>query len=70
MGLRITREELAQLAQVNPLAWEQLLHIADMRIANEKISFLENRIRDLGDDLEESESVDLNGYKISELVKP
>ncbi len=70
MGLSITREDLAQLAQVNPLAWEQLLHIADMRIANEKISFLENRIRDLGDDLEESESVDLNGYKISELVKP
>jgi|LULG01.1.fsa_nt_gb hypothetical protein len=70
VGLSITREDLAQLAQVNPLAWEQLLHIADMRIANEKISFLENRIRDLGDDLEESESVDLNGYKISELVKP
>ena len=70
VGLSITREDLAQLAHVNPLAWEQLLHIADMRIANEKISFLENRIRDLGDDLEESESVDLNGYKISELVKP
>ena len=47
VGLSITREDLAQLAQVNPLAWEQLLHIADMRIANERIEELEAELTTL-----------------------
>ena len=47
VGVAITREDLAQLAQVNPLAWEQLLHIADMRQANERIEELEAELSDL-----------------------
>ena len=64
VGLSISREDLAQLAQV--------LHIADMRLANERITFLENRIKDLDSDLEEANeeggAVELKGYKIAELI--
>lgn len=39
-SLEITIEDLKTLAEINPLAWEQLLHIADARIANQEINRL------------------------------
>lgn len=41
MGLEISVEDLKALAQINPLAWAQLLHIADVRILKAKIADLE-----------------------------
>jgi len=38
----IELEDLQELARINPLAWEQLLHIADSRILNARIAVLEN----------------------------
>ena len=35
-------EDLQELARINPLAWEQLLHIADNRILQARIAELEN----------------------------
>jgi hypothetical protein len=34
--------DLHELARINPLAWEQILHIADSRILKARISVLEN----------------------------
>ena len=34
--------DLHELARINPLAWEQLLHIADSRILQARIAVLEN----------------------------
>ena len=40
--INIELEDLQELAKVNPLAWEQLLHIADNRILKARIEVLEN----------------------------
>ena len=34
--------DLQELARINPLAWEQLLHIADSRTLKARIAVLEN----------------------------
>jgi len=44
--LEISIEDLRSLAEINPLAWEQLLHIADLRLANTRIQELEARLSD------------------------
>ena len=38
----IEMSDLEELAHINPLAWEQLLHIADNRILRARIVALEN----------------------------
>ncbi|ANS02795.1 hypothetical protein [uncultured Mediterranean phage uvDeep-CGR0-KM14-C182] len=40
--INIELEDLQELARINPLAWEQLLHIADNRILQARIAVLEN----------------------------
>ena len=40
--ITIEMADLEELAKVNPLAWEQLLHIADTRILKGRIAELEN----------------------------
>ena len=40
--------DLQELAKINPLAWEQLLHIADNRRNAEQIEGLKEQLRDLG----------------------
>ena len=40
--INIELEDLRELARINPLAWEQLLHIADSRILKARIAVLEN----------------------------
>jgi len=40
--INIDLSDLEELARVNPLAWEQLLHIADTRILKARIAELEN----------------------------
>ena len=40
--ITIEMADLEELAKANPLAWEQLLHIADTRILKARISELEN----------------------------
>ena len=49
MGLAITKDDLVKLAEINPLAWEQLLHIMDMRMATERINRLEEENARLSD---------------------
>ena len=39
--VNIELEDLKELARINPLAWEQLLHIADNRQKDAKIADLE-----------------------------
>ena len=39
--INIELEDLRELARINPLAWEQLLHIADSRILKARIAVLE-----------------------------
>ncbi len=39
--INIELEDLKELASINPVAWEQLLHIADNRINAAKIADLE-----------------------------
>ena len=41
VGLNIDVSDLQTLAGVNPLAWEQLLHIADVRVLKQRIIELE-----------------------------
>ncbi len=43
VGLEISVEDLKALAQINPLAWAQLLHIADVRILKARIAELEEK---------------------------
>ena len=40
--------DLQELARINPLAWEQLLHIADNRRNAGQIEGLKQQLRDLG----------------------
>ena len=40
--ITIGMADLRELAKVNPLAWEQLMHIADARILKARIAELEN----------------------------
>ena len=40
--ITIEMVDLQELARINPLAWEQLLHIADSRILKARIAELEN----------------------------
>ena len=47
MGLEISVEDLKALAEINPLAWAQLLHIADVRILKAKIADLEARLAEV-----------------------
>jgi hypothetical protein len=44
--INIDLVDLEELARVNPLAWEQLLHIADTRILKARIAKLEETITD------------------------
>jgi hypothetical protein len=44
--INIELEDLQELARINPLAWEQLLHIADSRILQARIHDLENGCAD------------------------
>jgi hypothetical protein len=44
--IKIELEDLQELARINPLAWEQLLHIADSRILQARIHDLENGCAD------------------------
>ena len=39
--VEIELEDLKELSRINPVAWEQLLHIADNRINEAKIADLE-----------------------------
>ena len=47
--INIELEDLQELARINPLAWEQILHIADSRILHARIAVLENGC--VGDDI-------------------
>ena len=40
--ITIEMADLEELARVNPLAWEQLLHIVDSRVLKARIAELEN----------------------------
>ena len=40
--ITIERADLEALAKLNPLAWEQLLHIAERRVLKGRIAELEN----------------------------
>ena len=40
--ITIEMSDLEELAKINPLAWKQLLHIADNRILKGRIAALEN----------------------------
>ena len=40
--ITIEMVDLHELARINPLAWEQILHIADSRILKARIAELEN----------------------------
>ena len=40
--------DLQELARINPLAWEQLLHIADNRRNAAQVEALKQQLRDLG----------------------
>ena len=63
VGLEISVEDLKALAEINPLAWAQLLHIADVRILKAKIAELEG-------DLENALDVNLiNGNKYHNLAE-
>jgi len=42
--INIELEDLHELAKINPLAWEQLLHIADNRRNAGRIAELESRV--------------------------
>ena len=42
--INIELEDLRELARINPLAWEQLLHIGDNRRNAEKITELEGHL--------------------------
>ena len=44
--INIELDDLQELARINPLAWEQLLHIADSRILHARIHDLENGCAD------------------------
>ena len=46
--INIELGDLQELARINPLAWEQLLHIADNRRNAEQIEGLKEQLRDLG----------------------
>lgn len=42
--ISIEIEDLRELARINPLAWEQLMHITDNRRNAERIAELESRL--------------------------
>ena len=42
--INIELVDLQELARINPMAWEQLLHIADNRRNAERIAELESRV--------------------------
>ena len=44
LELTIQMEDLEALARVNPVAWEQLMHIVDNRKNAERIANLEERL--------------------------
>ena len=46
--INIELEDLHELAKINPLAWEQLLHIADNRRNAEQITALKEQLQGLG----------------------
>ena len=46
--VNIEIEDLKELARINPLAWEQLLHIVDNRRNAELITELEGRFNEEG----------------------
>ena len=47
-SVNIELEDLKELARINPLAWEQLVHIADNRKSNKMIKDLTEQLQDLG----------------------
>ena len=44
MGINIEVEDLKELARINPVAWEQLLHIVDNREKDARIAELEDHL--------------------------
>tara|TARA_R110000824_G_scaffold400585_1_gene608372 strand:+ start:51 stop:338 length:288 start_codon:yes stop_codon:yes gene_type:complete len=46
--INIELEDLHELARINPLAWEQLLHIVDNRHNVEQITALQEQLQRLG----------------------
>ena len=73
-SVNIELEDLQELARINPLAWEQLLHIADNRRSREKIIGLTEQLQRLGKSSKElvdikDEIIDLDKAFISELTK-
>ena len=48
LGQDIQMGDLEELARINPVAWEQLLHIVDNRQNEKRIDGLEKQLRSLG----------------------
>jgi len=44
LELTIQMDDLKELARINPVAWEQLLHVVDNRQNAERIADLEERL--------------------------
>ena len=44
LGINIEVEDLKELARINPVAWEQLLHIVDNREKDARIAELEDHL--------------------------
>ena len=64
--INIELEDLHELARINPLAWEQLLHISDNRQNAERISELEDRLSFiLGRSTTRAKEVAENGHDVS-----
>ena len=58
--------DLQELARINPLAWEQLLHISDNRQNAERISELEERLSFIvGRSTSRPKEVSANGHDVS-----
>ena len=47
-SVNIELEDLQELARINPLAWEQLLHIADNRQNAGQVTALKEQLQRLG----------------------
>ena len=47
-SVNIELEDLQELARINPLAWEQLLHIADNRQHAGQVTALKEQLQRLG----------------------
>ena len=62
LELTIQMDDLKELARINPVAWEQLLHIVDNRQNAERITELEAHLEEA-----HSKLIKLNGHDVSML---